>query len=220
MVLLIGGTTGSGKSTISSEIAHRLDIVRAQSTDMLREVMRLMFPERLLPALHVSSYLAWQTLPEAMLSDDPERRIETGYLAQSREVSIGVEAVLRRASREQVSVIVEGVHIYPELQRELADASDAIVIPLMVAVLKRKRLRKQLKGRGTANQARRAERYLKHFDAIWHLQGFLLEEAEKFNIAVISNSEPDEAIAQVMDVVSAELSLHYSGRPKDAFGKG
>jgi 2-phosphoglycerate kinase len=220
MVLLIGGTTGSGKSTISAEIAHRLGIVRAQSTDMLREVMRLMFPERLLPALHVSSYLAWQALPEAMLTEEPERRVETGYLAQSREVSIGVEAVLNRASREQISVIVEGVHIYPALQRELADASDAIVIPLMVAVLKRKRLRKQLKGRGTANQARRAERYLKHFDAIWHLQGFLLEEAEKFDIAVISNTETDEAIAQVMDVVSAELSLHYSGRPKDAFGKG
>ena len=32
------------RSTISAEIAHRLDIVRTQSTDMLREVMRLMFP--------------------------------------------------------------------------------------------------------------------------------------------------------------------------------
>lgn len=217
MVLLIGGTTGSGKSTISAEIAHRLGIVRGQSTDMLREVMRLMLPERLLPALHASSYLAWQALPEAMLADDPEQRIETGYLAQSREVAIGVEAVLNRASREQISVIVEGVHIYPALQREMADASDAIVIPLMVAVLKRKNLRRQLKGRGTANQARRAERYLKHFDAIWHLQGFLLEEAEKFDVAVISNTDPDEAIGQVMDVVSAELSRHYSGRPKDVF---
>src|SRR5690606_35665445 len=160
MVLLIGGTTGSGKSTIGADIAHRLGIVRAQSTDMLREVMRVMFPERLLPALHVSSYLAWQVLPEAMLADNPEQRVETGYLAQSRDVAIGVEAVLNRASREQISVIVEGVHIYPALQRELADDSDAIVIPLMVAVLKRKRLRKQLKGRGTANQARRAERHL------------------------------------------------------------
>ena len=51
LILLIGGTTGVGKSTTSSEIAHRLNIVRTQSTDMLREVMRLMIPERLLQSL-------------------------------------------------------------------------------------------------------------------------------------------------------------------------
>ena len=219
MMLLIGGTTGSGKSTISAEIAHRLDIVRTQSTDMLREVMRLMFPERLLPALHVSSYLAWQTLPEAQISDNPEQRIETGYLTQAREVSIGVEAVLKRARREQVSVIVEGIHIYPELQRELIRGADSIVIPLMVAVLKRKTLRKHLAGRGSTNKSRRAERYLKHFDAIWHLQSYLLEEAERCNISVISNGEQDEAIVQVMDVVAAELARHYTGKPKDVFAK-
>jgi len=50
LILLVGGTTGSGKSTIGSELAHRLDIVRTQSTDMLREVMRLMIPARLLTA--------------------------------------------------------------------------------------------------------------------------------------------------------------------------
>ncbi len=215
MVLLIGGTTGSGKSTISAEIANRLDIVRTQSTDMLREVMRLMFPKRLLPALHASSYLAWQTLPAAQLAANPEQRVETGYLTQSREVAIGVEAVLKRASREQVSVIVEGVHVYPELQKELSRNSDAIVVPLMVAVLKRKRLRKQLVGRGAANKSRRAERYLKHFEEIWHLQSFLLEEADKHNIAVIANSDPDETITQVMDTISAELAKHYSGKPKE-----
>jgi 2-phosphoglycerate kinase len=217
MILMIGGTTGSGKSTISAEIAHRLDIVRTQSTDMLREVMRLMFPERLLPALHVSSYQAWQTLPEAQLPDDPEKRIETGYLTQAREVAIGVEAVLKRARREQVSVIVEGIHIYPELQRELIRGTDNLVIPLMVAVLKRKTLRKHLSGRGSTNKSRRAERYLKHFDAIWHLQSFLLEEAEKCDVSVIANGDQDEAIVQVMDVVSGELAKHYSGKPKEVF---
>lgn len=220
LVMLIGGTTGSGKSTISSEIAHRLDIVRTQSTDMLREIMRLMFPDRLLPALHASSYTAWEMLPEAQYADSLEKRIETGYLTQAREVSIGVEAVLRRANSEQVSVIIEGVHIYPELQREFARESDAIVIPLIVAVLKRKWLRRQLKGRGTTVQSRRAERYLKHFDAIWHLQTYFLEEAEKHDIAVIANADPDDAIVQVMDVVSAALSEHYSGKPKELFGKG
>lgn len=219
MILLVGGTTGSGKSTISAEIAHRLDIVRTQSTDMLREVMRLMFPERLLPSLHVSSYLAWQALPEASITKDASERLEIGFLTQAREVAIGVEAVLRRACREQVSVIIEGIHVYPELQHELSGEPDAIVMPLMVAVLKRKRLRHQLTGRGSTNKSRRAERYLKHFDAIWQLQSFLLEEADRYGIPVIAYSDQDDAISQVMDIVAAELANEYSGKPKDVFGR-
>ena len=45
---------GTGKSTLATELAHRLGIVRTQSTDMLREVMRTMIPAHLMPALHVS----------------------------------------------------------------------------------------------------------------------------------------------------------------------
>ena len=36
LIFLIGGTAGCGKSTIATMLASRLDIVRTQSTDMLR----------------------------------------------------------------------------------------------------------------------------------------------------------------------------------------
>jgi len=58
LALLIGGTVAAGKSTIATEIAHLLEIVRIQSTDMLREVMRMMVPKRLMPVLHTSSFNA------------------------------------------------------------------------------------------------------------------------------------------------------------------
>ena len=63
LIVVVGGTAGSGKSTVSSRLAHLLDIVRIQSTDMLREVMRGMIPQELLPVLHTSSFLAWNELP-------------------------------------------------------------------------------------------------------------------------------------------------------------
>ncbi|MCH8228341.1 MAG: hypothetical protein IIC63_08015, partial [Proteobacteria bacterium] len=63
LALLICGTVGTGKSTIATEIAHLLEISRIQSTDMLREVMRMMIPKRLLPVLHLSSFNAWKSLP-------------------------------------------------------------------------------------------------------------------------------------------------------------
>jgi 2-phosphoglycerate kinase len=218
LILLIGGAPGVGKSTIGSEIAHRLNIVRAQSTDMLREVMRLMVPKRLLPALHVSSFSAWKTLPaRKSRSVSFETHFVDGYLTQAREVSVGVEGVLKRAEREQVSIILEGVHIYPMLQKRLARKTDAIVIPLIVGVLKRKQLRKQLQGRGQQVTSRRSERYLESFDAIWELQSYLLTEADRHQITIVPNVDEMESIRLVMETISEHLATVYEGTPEDVF---
>ncbi|MGZ4149511.1 MAG: 2-phosphoglycerate kinase, partial [Actinomycetota bacterium] len=42
LVVLIGGATGVGKSTIATQLAARLGIVRVVATDAIREVMRSM----------------------------------------------------------------------------------------------------------------------------------------------------------------------------------
>src|SRR5581483_7770507 len=40
LIVLIGGSTGTGKSTIAAEVAHRLGITRVTSTDFIRQTMR------------------------------------------------------------------------------------------------------------------------------------------------------------------------------------
>ena len=218
LILLIGGTTGSGKSTISSELAHRLNIVRTQSTDMLREVMRLMIPARLLPALHTSSFNAWKTLPSR--GDNPvnfETHFIDGYLTQAREVAVAIEGVFQRALTERISIIVEGVHMYPAFQKRLMHQTDAIVVPLIMAVLKRKQLRKQLQSRGQVAPSRRTERYLDQFDAIWELQSYLLEEADLHDIPLLPNVELREAIRLAMETISEYLAAEFTGKPKHVF---
>ena len=58
LVILIGGATGVGKSTIATQLAARLGIVRFVATDAIREVMRSMFSPELMPTLHTSSFEA------------------------------------------------------------------------------------------------------------------------------------------------------------------
>ena len=66
LVILIGGATGVGKSTIATQLAHRLGIVRVVATDAaIREVMRAMLSAELMPALHVSSFQADRAAPRA-----------------------------------------------------------------------------------------------------------------------------------------------------------
>ncbi len=211
LILLIGGTTGSGKSTLSSELAHRLNIVRTQSTDMLREVMRLMIPRRLMPTLHSSSFQAHEEMVQTESSSDKGffAPLEAGYLMQAEQVGVGIEAVLQRAEREQVSLILEGIHVHPAMQSRLLENSNALVVPLMIAVTKKKSLRKQLKGRGQQVSSRRSERYLKHFDSIWDLQSFLTDQAEKHDVPVVPNNELEETVQIIMDHLVEALSSRY-----------
>ena len=64
LVLLLGGATGVGKSTIATQLAARLGIVRLVATDAIREVMRGMFTKELMPTLYTSSFAADEALRE------------------------------------------------------------------------------------------------------------------------------------------------------------
>ncbi len=219
LLILIGGTVGCGKSTMATTLAHRLDIVRIQSTDMLREVMRVMLAERLLPILHHSSFNAWRALPFA---DEPTASLETliaeGYQSQAELLAVAGDAVLNRARTEKVALILEGVHIQPAFGEALRGVDDAVVIPVVLAVLKQKELRKRIQGRGVLAPRRRARRYLKEFDAIWRLQSFLLSEADRFDVPIVSNIDKDKAASEILRVVIDRLRGEYSGQPRAIFG--
>lgn len=218
LLLLVGGATGTGKSTITTELSHRLDIVRAQSTDMLREVMRMMLPERLLPVLHVSSFLAWQAIPKkSRTSEDPDALLADGYLTQLDLLSVACEAVFQRALQERLSLILEGVHVHPSLLETLPQDTDAIVVPVMLGVLSPAALERRIRGRGKRVPGRRAKRYLKHFDAIWRLQSFLLSEADRAGVPIVSNDDIETAVQGVLGIVLTELSRHFEGRPEEVF---
>jgi len=216
LVIIVGGGVGSGKSTIAAQVAHRLEIVRIQSTDMLREVMRVMVPSKLLPLLHKSSFNAWEELPtpetEKGLS---ESALILGYLAQADLVSVACEAVIHRAVRERVSLILEGVHAHPGLLRDLENETDAIVVRLMLGVLKPRRLKARIKGRGKREPDRRAKRYLKHFDEIWDLQSFMLSEADQLQVSIVENQDLDETVLQVIGLIMEALASRFSGTPDE-----
>ncbi len=221
LILLIGGTSGCGKSTVATALANQLDIVRTQSTDMLREVMRSMLSKRLLPILHTSSFSAWQTLPSRdgrPQEDVSEQLLAEGFLAQADLLSVASEAVIERALRERVSLIFEGVHIHPSLLERIPRDTDAVIVPIMLAVLKRGHLKERISGRGTKVPQRRSERYLQHFQDIWRLQSFLLSEADRTKIPIIVNTSRDDVIREIMRTVIETLSQEFTASPKQVFG--
>lgn len=220
LILLIGGTVAVGKSTLATEMAHLLEIVRIQSTDMLREVMRVMIPARLLPVLHASSFEAWKALS---VPDKPNREkdqlVAEGYQSQAELLSVSCEAVLQRAVEEGVPLIMEGVHVHPKLLSRVPEDSDVIGVYVMLALLKSKKIKARLKGRGKDAPARPSGRYLKNLDSIWSLQSYLLSEADRCNVPIVTSDNREKAVLQITRHVIAELGKRFRGSPEEVFGK-
>ena len=221
LIFLVGGTAGCGKSSIATALASRLEIVRTQSTDMLREVMRTMIPEKLMPVLHQSSFTAWKGLPGhgETKSGVSEKLLVQGYLSQADSLALAIETVVERATREHVSLVLEGVHIHPAFMEKLQKETNAVVIPIMLGLLKPKHLRHRIDMRSTNAPDRGSEHYMQYFDEIWRLQSYLLSEADRASIPIVVNESRDKVFSEVMRITIAELAKSFDSTAEKVFGE-
>ena len=199
VVLLVGGATGTGKSTLATEAAHRLGITRVTSTDFIRQTMRAFFSREFMPSVHYSSFEAQLALTKADedVSDDATLM---GFLDQTRNVLVGVEAAVDRALAEGWSIVLEGVHLVPGMIS--TDRANALVVQCVVAISDEDVHRSHFWVRDTATEGLRPlEKYLEGMPEIRMIQDVLLERARRFDVPVIENTSFDEAIGQMLDLV-------------------
>jgi len=111
LILLVGGATGTGKSTVATDVAYRLGITRVTSTDFVRQTMRAFFSREFMPAIHHSSFEAGRATADD--DDEGNQAVLDGFLEQTREVLVGVRAAIDRALEEGWSMVLEGVHLVP-----------------------------------------------------------------------------------------------------------
>ena len=196
LVILIGGATGAGKSTIATQLAARMSIVRVVATDAIREVMRAIVPEDAMPTLHVSSF----ELDRGPRADGGDPLL-AGFAEQAAIVGIGDRALVERAAREGTSMVVEGVHVVPGSFDAAAEHLRVLAVPFVLGVEDEARHRSHLSARGTSISSRPASRYVERIDGIRRLQRFVQEQALVHGVPVIANTGFDQTIADVVDLV-------------------
>jgi 2-phosphoglycerate kinase len=199
LLLLIGGATGTGKSTIATEAAHRLGITRVTSTDFIRQTMRAFFAEEFMPSVHYSSFEARLALTRAEEEESGDAAI-LGFLDQTRNVLVGVQATLERAATERWSTVLEGVHLVPGMVS--TDFPGAFVVQCLVAIEDENLHRSHFWVRDYSTDGLRPlEKYLDSLPQIRQIQEFLVERARRYDVPVIVNESLDQAIGDVMDLV-------------------
>ncbi|MBU2601839.1 MAG: zeta toxin family protein [Actinobacteria bacterium] len=199
VIVLIGGATGVGKSTIASQLANRLGIVRLISTDSIRQVMRTFFSPALMPAIHYSSFNAGAAIRVPVGRNlDPHL---VAFVEQVEMVSVGVEAIIERAITEGTSLVVEGVHLVPGFL-DPANFIQALHLHLTVSVSDTDLHMSHFLVRERETDGRRPfTRYVEHFDEIRRIQDFILERAAAEGTIVVDNVNIDDAVATAVDAL-------------------
>ncbi len=192
IVILIGGATGTGKSTVATEIAYRLGITRVTSTDFVRQTMRAFFSHEFMPSIHYSSFEAGLAAQEF---DDP---LVAGFLEQSRQVLVGVRASIERALQEGWSMVLEGVHLVPGL---LPSPLENTLATACVLQISDETAHAQHFFTREAGEQRPMSKYLDRFDEIRRLQRYIVGRAEREGVAVIENESADRATRAVAELV-------------------
>jgi len=200
LVVLVGGATGTGKSTVATEVAHRLGITRVTSTDVVRQTMRAFFSDEFMPSIHFSSFEAGAAVSQAEAAEDANLR---GFLDQTRNVLVGVHAVLARALEEGYSLTLEGVHIVPGM---VTPPRGALVCQVLLAIEDENEHAGHFWTRDAASEGLRPfEKYLNALPDIRRIQDYLVDQAAKAGIPVIDNSRVDETIDRVIDLVLDQI---------------
>jgi len=200
IVLLIGGATGTGKSTVATELAHRLGITRVTSTDFIRQTMRAFFSREFMPSIHYSSFEAGPTVagPDGEADGDAL----TGFLDQTRNVLVGVRAALDRALEEGWSMVLEGVHLVPGLLPGRID--DALVVQCVLAIEDETAHASHFWVRDAASEGvRPVDKYLNRLPEIRTIQDYIVDRSRKSGVPVVENRNIELAIATVMELVFA-----------------
>jgi 2-phosphoglycerate kinase len=202
LIILIGGGTGTGKSSLATEVAYRLGISRITSTDVVRQVMRAFFAPALMPALHYSSFEAGEGLRIPMPDPDEGDRALFGFIQQAEQVIV-----------DGLSTVVEGVHLVPGLIAP-EQQPDATIVQVMLAIEDEEAHQSHFVARDRiAGGARALDRYLKRFGDIRRIQDYLVARAERVGVPVIDASDSDAALRVLLDLILERASVQPDAVP-------
>jgi 2-phosphoglycerate kinase len=191
IIVLIGGATGTGKSTVATEVAYRLGITRVTSTDFVRQTMRAFLSSEFMPSIHYSSFEVPDEAGAGSLVD--------GFVEQTRNVLVGVRAVIDRALQEGWSLVLEGVHLVPGM---LPPIDRAMVAHCVLSIENPELHESHFWVRDASSEGMRpVQKYLDSLADIRRIQNFIVERSREVGVPIVENASIELTIGTVLELV-------------------
>lgn len=201
LLLLIGGTSGSGKSTVALELRNLLglaDNTQLLASDEIRDEMRLSYPKTHL--IWRSTYNVADVICDG--TEEAKRKVLEGFGAQSRlvedEVASRIETPLLR------TLVVEGVHVTPSFASQMSSVypKQTMAFFLRVPDADDHRHRFELRGPKSTPSvtpvSNAADKYFHYFENIRCISDYITNDAAHYGYRVIDNCELGSALCIVL----------------------
>jgi 2-phosphoglycerate kinase len=211
--VLLGGTSGTGKSTLASLLAARLRLTTVLPTDSVRHVLRSFTSKEENPCAFVSTYQAGDALSPEMVAgiqggrEDMsaarlhKKMVLKGYRMQADLVLEKLDRVLTMFEERKQSLVVEGVHLNTDDLLALVKKHPTCV-PFVIYISNENKHRERFAVRARHMTIDPQEnKYIKHFDNIRVIQRHLCKHADRYLIPKIDNTNVDRSIATIQSTL-------------------
>ena len=212
IIILLGGTSGTGKSTLASLIAEQLDISNVISTDHIRHILRNFKSKEEAPILFTSTYDSWKALKSSEIENLSEKqKIIQGYKEQAKMVITQTETVIEELILRKESAVLEGVHINIKFIVNLC-TKHKYILPFFVYIGDADKHKERFAVR-SKNMTLKASsnKYIQNFDQIRTIQQFILSNAENHRIPAIDNNNVDKSLGILQQTVLRGIREYYIG---------
>jgi len=197
IILVIEGSSATGKSMLTLPIIERLSVTRILSTDSIRQVLRTQYNKDQYPELFCHTYQAHRF--RQVGSEDLDVVVR-GFLAQIDLMKKTLNTSIERYIMEGTSAIIEGVHIIPGFLQSLGTSIIEILIhpsyELHQAMFTLKQEASGLKTVSGEADIREAE-----FRDTRKIQEYMYHCATMNGIPVIDFEDYESALASIQELI-------------------
>ena len=180
-VILIGGTQGTNKTLIASRLAKKLNISHLISTEQIKEIVKSIISKDQLPSVYENVFNIKHTANE--VSNDKI----WGYLRQTIDLKPCIEALINSSSMFKDALIIEGIHLIPELFK----ISDDIKLYHFILYQPDEQLHSRLIHQNTKYQ-------IEDYSKIRSFQDYLVGSVKNNNTYLINSSNIESATTDIL----------------------
>ncbi len=214
LIILLGGSSGTGKSTLASLIASRLGISTVLSTDTIRHIMRNFVSREDNPILFCSTYETSKYVQQDPANPLTEKKIAlTGFQTQCKYVHPHLMKVIDELVAQNENVVIEGVHLTVDFLMCVMKKYP-FCLPFVVYIKNKEKHKERFAVRSKHMTLEpRYNRYVECFDSIRTIHKFFVRKAEKALIPRIDNTNVDKSLGLIHSTIVRCLRKIVKGEP-------
>ena len=195
-VLLLGGPSGAGKTSVSYALARRFGVGISEIDDLYIVAKDFTTPAQQ-PALH-----AWDTHPRA--HDLAAEQILEMHIAACRVMSASIEAVVANHLETDTPIVLEGDYLLPEVPARIRSRVAAVFLyePDEAQIVRNFAQREPDGG----EQAKRAR-------VSWLFGRWLKDECRRLDLLALPARPWTTVVDRIVEALDRKTSRHDSGAP-------